>query len=463
MTPYDLLKGSPHPLPFELYPYQVSTVNDLATLDSQGLWLDTGTGKTATSTAIALYKLIRREAEHVLVLVPPILITGWKRWLDKVPGITTLVYKGTPKQRSDMNLRSCTFILMSLQIFKRDYDRIERELGRRRVSLLIDEAHSLKNVSSKNYQHVRDFSADKHIQLLSGTPVTSPGDVYAYTKLLRTKAYRSLNHFENVHVALRDFFGNVMEWKNLDLLAENLRLNSVRLLKQDVLKDLPEVTYTPLYYDLAPDHYKLYGKLADEQLLKLGNGEKIDATQATRLYHALQQIVVNYGYFSGDMERESASIELLEEVLSETQKLVVFTNYKLTNRLLIERLAKYNPRFIWGESTPGSQQDSIDTFVNDPTCKALVMNIQAGGVGIDSLQHVCNDVLFIEMPVTAPMFHQAVARVHRAGQKNKVNVMIAVAERTISVRLFRNLMEKDKLVNQVVRGTQDLKDAIFGG
>lgn len=37
-------------------------------------------------------------------------------------------------------------------------------------------------------------------------------------------------------------------------------------------------------------HLKLYRKLAEEELLKLPDGGKIDATQATKLVHALGQI-----------------------------------------------------------------------------------------------------------------------------------------------------------------------------
>lgn len=464
MTPYEIVQASAHPLPFPLYPFQEEDVNALAH-DDDGLWLEAGLGKTATSTAIALYKLVTNEVDHVLVLVPPILIRGWKRWLDKIPKITSMEYRGTPAQRAKLDPTKVQFTIMSLNIFKRDYERIYELMHHRRVSVLVDEAQALKNVSSQNYKLVRDFCVGHHhIQLLSGTPVTTPVDVYAYSKLLGTGAYKTLAQFENLHVGARDFFGNILTWKNLDLLAENLRIKSTRRLKEEVMRDLPSVSYTPIFHELEPDHHKLYQKLADEQLLRLGNGDKIDATQTTALYHALQQIIVNYDYFSGKDTNRSATLDVLEETLDELGegKLVVFTNYRMTNAMLTKALEKYNARFIWGGSNQKETQNSLDAFINDPSVRVIVLQVRAGGVGVDGLQNVCTDVLFLEMPITAPSFHQAVARVHRIGQTKPVNVRIAVAERTISMRLFKNLMEKDALVNRVIRNYQDLKDAICG-
>src|SRR5690606_29473404 len=131
-----------------------------------------------------------------------------------------------------------------------------------------------------------------------------------------------------------DFFGKVTRWQNLDLLKENMKVNSARVLKEEVLHELPAITYTPLYYQLDPAHQKLYTRLADEQLLELEAGGKIDATQESALYHALQQIVVNLDHFSGNPGARSAAFDIIDQVIEELdgRKLVLFANYRLTNR-----------------------------------------------------------------------------------------------------------------------------------
>lgn len=420
------------------------------------------TGKTATSTVSALYKLMR-GVDIVICLMPPILIAGWMRWLARIPEVTAVAYKGTPKQRKDINF-DVNFVCMSYQIFKRDYDEINAKIGGRRIALLCDEATAIKNTDTDNHRKVYDMAAGQDIMLLTGTPLSKPEDSYAYCRFIAPHLYRSFGHWCNVHVAERDFFNNIVAYRGLDVLADNMKVNAVRVLKEDVLDDLPPITYTPLYYDLEPDHMRLYNKLVDEQLLKLEDGGKIDATTAQALYHALGQIITNYAHFSGYPKDEAAVIELLVETLEELGKgkLLVFTNYRMTNGFLQSRLTDYMVQVVYGGVSATQQQKCIDTFIQNPECRCLVLQTQAGGFGIDGLQDVCNDVLFLEIPPVPTWFHQAAARLHRGGQKHNVNVRIAVAQGTCNVRQFNNLMDKDALVNRVIRNVKDLRDALHG-
>jgi SNF2 family DNA or RNA helicase len=145
------------------------------------------------------------------------------------------------------------------------------------------------------------------------------------------------------------------------------------------------------------------------------------------------------------------------------KKLVVFTNYRMTNELLkAHTAAKYNGRVLYGGMVHKQQQAALDTFVDDPSCRVLTLQIQAGGMGIDNLQSVCSDVLFLEFPTVPAHVYQALSRIHRDGQKEKVNVRIAIAEKTLQVRKFETLMDNDQLVNRVIRNIADLRAAIFG-
>ncbi len=456
---YSRVKAS-YTMPFDLYPYQVETVDMLAHRPAAGYYLDVGTGKTAASTASALYKFLQ-GADQCVVLMPPILLQGWYRWLKRIPEISVVQYKGSPTDRKAMGLKE-DFILMSYQIMKRDLAQLQDKLSGKKLVFIADEASALKNVGTQNHRSFKELVSGHDFMLLTGTPLSTPADGYAYVKLIAPNIYRNLRMFENLHVGERDFFGAVIKWNRLDLLRDNMKVNAVRILKEDVLKDLPEITYTPLYLELEPDHQRLYERLAEEQLLRLQNGSKIDATTATALYHALQQIIANYGHFSGDQDKVSAAIDMLEEVIEETGKLVVFTNYKMTNRYLTERLKKYNAAFVWGEVNDKEQRKALDRFIADPECKVIVLQVNSAGYGIDGLQDVSCDVMFLELPTVPTLFHQACARLHRVGQRKNVNVRIMVAERTCAVRLFNNLMAKDALVNSVVRNVRDLRDAIYG-
>lgn len=461
-TPYEVVCAN-YTLPFTLYPYQAASMNRLAPLERAGYYHDQGTGKTVTATASALFKFATDDIDACLVIMPPILLTMWERWLAQIPGIQTVRYSGTPVEREKIKMAG-HFFLVGLQIFKRDYDYLERVFRKARVATIVDEAHSIKNVASASYKAVRDFAEGRPLMLLSGTPVTQPDDAYAFVKLIAPSIYRNKNQFNNLHVDKVDHFGVVTRWKNLDRLAENVKVNSDRVVREEVLKDLPPVVYIPLRYELERKHQRLYDKLAEEQMLRLENGGKIDATTAQALYHNLQQIVTNLDHFSGNEKDVSAAFDIVDQVIEEMagRKLVIFGNYRMTNRTLLRRLGKYNAVAAFGDNTAKQNQASIDTFINDPRCQVFIGQPTSVGYGVDGLQKVCNDALFLETPTVPRDFHQAVARLWRGGQTCATQIRVAIAERTVQVRLHKNLLTKDEMVHNVVGGFKTLRDAIYG-
>lgn len=461
---YEAIKAN-YLLPFEGYPFQIETVNELGPLPRAGYYLDPGTGKTFCATASALYKRDTRKSQ-TMVVMPPILLDGWARFLNSIPGLSVTIYRGTPKQRQGLRL-DADFTLMSMQIFKQDSDRIDKCFRGKPVTLIVDECTSIKNIASANHKLVHSFliNQDCHLMGLTGTPLTTPADAYAYVKLMAPGTYRNLGQFEKIHVAERDFFDKITKWQHLDVMASNMAINAKRVIKEHVLTQLPPVTYTPMVYELAPKHLKLYNKLAEEQLLLLEDGGKIDATSAPALWSALQQIILNYAHFSQEEGARSAGYDLLDEVLAELgdRKLLVFANYRMSNRALVEYTKPYQGVAIFGDISAAQKQKNIQTFINVKTCRVMIAQPASGGYGVDGLQDVCSDVLFLEAPRTPTEFEQALARLYRNGQMKGVNCRIAVANKTLQVGLHKALLDKDDLVTLVQGKFNTLRNMIYGG
>jgi hypothetical protein len=425
------------------------------------------TGKTLTSTISALYRKLVYGHQTVGIM-PPLLVPQWFKWLKSIqPALTVTAYRGTPKERERIVAEGgldADFILVGLQIFKKDYAVFRAHFKDRDFSVIADEANFMSNVETDNHRLVAQFAAGHPLDLLTGTPANKPLDAYGLIKITNPGCYRNLRHFENLHVEERDFFEKPIKWGNLDLLAENLMVNSKRILYEDVFKDIEEPLFVPLEYELDKAHWKLYQKLADEQLLALPDGGKIDATSVNKLTHALGQIVCNHAHFSGDPKATSNAIELVKDKLDElgSGKLVVFANYKMTVRALLEGLKEFGAVGINSEVSSGQKEKNLERFVEDPSCRVIVIQFISGGKGLDGLQHVCHHCLFIE-PCQQPRdFHQAVARLKRTGQRKRVWVGLAVAQKTLQVRGFDALLANDTLVNQVVRNATSLRRAIFG-
>ena len=214
---------------FKLKDLQVEDINTFLTWNKSLNRYEVGCGKTVISTAVSLIV----DNETTVVIMPPILLLGWKRWLEKVSS-NVLMYKGTPKVRKAMTLADKRWVLMSHGIFRIDFERIMSDLHHNRVDLIVDEAQCLKNVKSKIYTMVGTFSKNRRLQMLTGTPTSKPTDCYTYIKLRSPEIYRSYGHFEQWHVAERDFFGSIKEYQRLDQLAENFAIKSIKRTKKEV-------------------------------------------------------------------------------------------------------------------------------------------------------------------------------------------------------------------------------------
>ncbi len=469
MTPYQMVRER-YSFPFELRPYQIDSVdNKLCPYRRAGLYDEPGTGKTATATFFSLYWHMMEGTAPYIVLLPPILLTQWERWLASIKDLktgkplTSAMYAGTPAQRKKVDLNR-DYILTTYGLLKNDYEYLYDRLNPLNYGVLADEAHVIKNIESQTHKAVKHLAEDRVFAPMTGTPTTKPGDSYAYIKILAPEIYRNLRQFERLHVGEKDEYDNVTEWLNLDLLAENMKVHTSRILRRVVRSDQPAVQYTKITYDLDPAHLKLYQRIAEERLVEFQDGSEIDAISASALRSALQQVIMNWGEFDEDPNRTPRGLELAEEILDEIgdRKLVVVANFRRTNAYLLQALSKYNAVAVYGDVSPAGKQKAIRKFIEDDSCRVVLLQPQSAGFGVDGLQKVCSDMLVLEAPTTAPPFHQVVARLDRDGQEESVNCRIAVAQGTVQVGMFRSLLENDRVANQVQGGYKDLRDSIYG-
>lgn len=450
-------------LPFE--PAQLQ-LDDIAVAAAAGRFLfayDVGVGKTFVSTVVGSMW----DAQHTLVVCPPILLNQWQEWLNRVGFSDTSIYRG-PKRTEGM--LDHNWVMMSPAIWRDSFDTIKHFYREREVTLIVDEAQALKNPASKLFRTVNQFVIpDRKLLLLTATPTSKPEDCYTYIKLKNPETYRSFGHWQNLHVAERDIYGTITKYQNLDGLADAFATRTVRRTKKEVFGSVMEPIYQPMPYELAPKHYKLYERLAEEQLLMLDSGEKIDATTAQRLRHALQQIVVNYGKFSGNPNDRSAAYDIIDQVIDEVDpmdksksKLVIWTYYVATSESVTSYLKeKFGARAVVAAYGKVNSQKAIDAIMEDPEARILVAQPSSCGVGLN-LQHVCSENLFIEMATTPMQVRQAMGRTDRAGQKYRPTMRFAQAMKTIQVRLFNDLLRNDDLIHQVERTPASLRQEIFG-
>lgn len=449
-------------LPFKLMPKQRWALEQIVPLDRAAYFTAVGTGKTVLATITAL----KWEARRIIIAMPPILLDQWEAWLTSIGQKDVSVYRG-PRRKAD--LLDHKWVLMSHAIFRDSFETIKAHYDVAVDCLILEESHAAKSSASILFKCVNQLTSPRgKILLLTGTPTSKPGDAYAYIKLKTPEAYRSKAQFERLYVAERDIFNNVSKWKDLDHLAESLALNSVKLSQEDIFGDTLKPLYDPIVYALDDKHKKLYDKLAEEQLLLLESGGKIDATTSQRLYHALQQIIVNWSHFSGEEQRPKA-LDLIDEVIEQSQcmeqgnsKLSIWVNYRRSNAAIFEYLTKkFGAKTIAAAYGDVDSSKGVRAIMTDPQCRILVAHPKSAGVGLN-MQHVSNKMLFIEASTSPMDMRQTIGRIARAGQTKTPHIILATAKGTIQHKLFKDLLRNDDLVSKVERSVTSLRNEILG-
>ena len=103
-----------------------------------------------------------------------------------------------------------------------------------------------------------------------------------------------------------------------------------------------------------------------------------------------------------------------------------------------------DPRVVLGLCAPLRKE------WNDEKVKVLVLNIDAGGVGINLTR--ASIVMFADMDWFPGIHEQAEDRAHRIGQKGTVNVYYYVCPKTIEEDIIRLLNSKKGVVDQILEG-----------
>jgi superfamily II DNA/RNA helicase len=146
--------------------------------------------------------------------------------------------------------------------------------------------------------------------------------------------------------------------------------------------------------------------------------------------------------FSSKLERLQ---ELLEELAAEDDRKIVLFSEWTTMLTLIERQItrlKLDSVRLDGSVPQKKRQQLVHQFQHDPTCRVF-LTTNAGSTGLN-LQ-AANTVINVDLPWNPAVLEQRIARAHRMGQKNPVQVYVLVTEGTIEEKLLATLSAKHDL------------------
>ncbi len=310
----------------------------------------------------------------------------------------------------------------------------------------IDEIHKCKNPASQQGKGILKVLPETRIAM-TGTPLmNTPLDLFIVLKWLGFERH-SFYQFKKYYCVMGGFGGyEIVGYRNLGELQENLDSLMIRRLKKDAL-DLPDKLYTTEYVEMNTKQTRIYNEVKaeiKEQIDKI----KISNNPLAQLIR-LRQATGYTGILSSQIQ-ESAKLDRLEEIIEElvdnNEKAIIFSNWTSMTNPTYERLKRFNPAIITGETI--DRETEKDRFMNDNNCKVIIGTLGAMGTGLTLT--AASTVIFLDSPWNRANKEQAEDRAHRIGTKSNVNIITLVCKDTIDERIEDLVMQKGKMADALV-------------
>ena len=321
----------------------------------------------------------------------------------------------------------------------------------------IDESTTIKNHKAKRTKSLMKIAAQfKYRRLLTGSPVTkSPMDIYSQTEFLRPGllGYESYYAFQGRYAVTQrramgsQSFQQIVGFKNLGELTQNIDRFSFRVLKKDCL-DLPEKIYTVRYVTLTDEQAKMYSLLQQQAMLLFDDGEMVSAPAVITQMLRIQQVMSGHlKTDDGEMKYfPSRRMDALEEITEEHQgKAIIWSRFRYDiiqiTEMLNKKYGKGSAASYFGDTSDDDRATAVLNFQNpDHPLRFFVGNPATAGYGLTLTE--ANLVVYYANDFNLETRIQSEDRAHRIGQKNNVTYIDLISEGTLDEKIVESLRNK---------------------
>jgi SNF2 family DNA or RNA helicase len=455
----------------KLRPYQVKGVSWLAYLNKFGLGAcladDMGLGKTIELIALLLHERSgagkrgkKFSLAPTLLICPMSVVGNWQKEVERfAPSLKVMVHHGADRLTGKKFAREAKkndLVICTYALAHRDEDTLS-EVHWQHV--VLDEAQNIKNPAAKQTQAIKKLKAAHRIAL-TGTPVENRlSELWSIMDFLNPGYLKSAQHFRtNFALPIEKY----RKKERAEILRRIIQPFVLRRVKTDpkVINDLPEKMEMKVYYNLTREQASLYEAVVAEMLERIEKSEGIERkglVLATLM--KLKQICNHPALFLQDgsiLEGRSGKLarleEMLEEVLAEGDKALIFTQFAgmgaMLRHYLQEKLGG-ETLFLHGGTAKKQRDVMIQRFQSDLQGPPLfVLSLKAGGLGLNLT--AANHVFHFDRWWNPAVENQATDRVFRIGQKKNVQVHKFVCIGTLEERIDQMIEQKKELAESII-------------
>lgn len=332
--------------------------------------------------------------------------------------------------------------------------------------IAVDEAHKISNKSSQQGANLLKLNSPYKIAA-TGTPIVN-SPLSAYLLLSWTDNDKStLTTYKSNYCEFGGFGGKqVIGYKNLDVLKEEMDSCSIRRTLDQVRDDMPLKTVHYEVIEMSDAHRKFYdavkeGVKEEADRVELKSGNLLALTTRLRQATACPAILTTQDILSSKLER---CVEIVEDLVGQGEKVVILSTFKEPIYQLAKLLEKYKPLVATGDVDDQIAFSRMDQFQNDPISKVFMGTHGKCGTGFTL--NAASYMICIDTPYTYSSFSQSTDRIWRVTNTRPAFITVLTCGDSIDERVAAIVENKKELADFLVDGKENsissgLKDELM--
>jgi len=446
-------------LKVELLPYQLDGIAFATGAGRAVLADDMGLGKTIQGIGVAELLSHVSDIKKVLIICPTSLKSQWCSEIYCFSNRDCHLILGSAPQRAAQYNNNCFFTICNYEQVLRDIRLIEQV---RWDLIIIDEGQRIKNWEAKTTQTIK-FLRSRFALALSGTPLENRlDDLFSVVEFIDDRRLGPSFRFFNTH-RIVDERGKLLGYKNLDKLREKLKPVLLRRTRSEVIRQLPQRTDNIIRIPPSDEQFEINRtqKMIIQSIVNKPYFTEMDLLRLQKALLICRMSADSTFLVDKQPPGYSTKIERLKELLEdlnaeEGRKIVLFSEWTTMLNLIEPILQKLKMDYVRldGSVPQKKRAQLVHKFQNDSNCK-LFITTNAGSTGLN-LQ-TADTVINVDLPWNPAVLEQRIARAHRMGQKNPVQVYILVTENTIEEGMLGTLSAKKEVALAALDINSDVK------
>lgn len=394
------------------------------------------------------------HAKTSLIIMPLSLVHNWENEIrTTAPELKFLNYTGLGRRFNQKQVEKYDLVLTTYGTVRNDYEKLSKFPFR---FVFLDESQYIKNPESKIFAAVSKLNAEQRF-VLTGTPVeNSLIDLWSQLQFVNPGLLGDLKFF-------RDRFYQPIEKRGSKSSEKKFRqiINPfiLRRTKNEVAKELPELTEKIHFCPMTPEQLEIYEKRKSEvrnyiieSTKKYGTDKAymIILSGLMRMRLLANHPGITEKDYPGGSGKFDQVTESIRKVLSGGHKLLIFSQFVKHLVLYASWLEDEGIPFLMltGQTNTIQRQNMIRQFQKGYDYPIFLISLKAGGVGLNL---TAADFVFLLDPWWNPAVEQqAINRTHRIGQNKKVISYKFITEGSIEEKIMALQEKKMDLFNNFI-------------